>query len=104
MSAHMPVRKVEFTARCFGSHLGLSRSDDNSWHMSLYNFVGKSGTHRGIAFACARPGQLPSVVPHDPGTDTPATLWLGSACFDLPASLAPKVQAFLAEHAAGGAP
>lgn len=70
--------------------------------MSLYAFVGKNGTHRGIAFACARPGQIPHVDPRDPGTDTPAALWLGSACFDLPASLAPKVQAFLAEHAPGG--
>lgn len=104
MSASLPVRKVEFTAKCFGAHLGLSRSDDNSWRMSLYTFVGKSGTHRGIAFACAPPGQMPRVDAHGLDTDTPAALWLGSACFDLPASLAPKVQAFLAEHAAGGAP
>ena len=104
MSARKAVRQVEFTAKCFGAHLGLSRSDDNSWRMSLYAFVGKNRTHRGIAFACAPPGQMPHVDPHDPGTDTPAALWLGSACFDLPASLAPKVQAFLAEHATGGAP
>ncbi|MGE6331838.1 hypothetical protein [Stenotrophomonas sp. NPDC077659] len=104
MSARTAVRQVEFTAKCFGAHLGLSRSDDNPWRMSLYTFVGKNRTHRGIAFACARPGQMPRVNLRDPDTDTPAALWLGSACIDLPASLAPKVQAFLAEHAAGGAP
>ena len=103
MSASHPVQQVEFTAKCFGAHLGLSRGSDGSWRMSLYTFVGKNGTHRGIAFACARPGQLPHVDAHDPDTDTPAALWIGSACIDLPAALAPKVQAFLASHANGGA-
>ncbi|WP_313493723.1 hypothetical protein [Stenotrophomonas sp.] len=95
--------QVEFTAKCFGANLGLSRRKDNSWCMSLHTFVGKSRTHRSIAFACARPGQVPRVDAADADTDTPAALWLGSACIDLPASLAPKIQAFLAEHANGGA-
>lgn len=103
MSASSPVRQVEFTAKCFGAHLGLTRDSDNSWRMSLYTFVGKNKLHRTIAFACARPGQVPRVDAHDAETDTPAALWLGSACIDLPTQLAPKLQAFLAEHANGGA-
>ncbi|RIA19037.1 hypothetical protein DFO63_4155 [Stenotrophomonas sp. AG209] len=95
--------QVEFTANCFGANLGLTRDSDSSWRMSLYTIVGKDRKHRGIAFACARPGQMPHVDPYDPGTDTPATLWLGSASFDLPAALAPKIQAFLIEHSNGGA-
>lgn len=95
--------KVEFTAKCFAASLGLTRSDDNSWRMSLYTFVGKSKTYRPIAFACARPGQLPRVDAACANTETPAALWLGSACIDIPASLAPKIQAFIAEHANGGA-
>lgn len=94
---------VEFTAKCFVANLGLTRNSDNSWCMSLYTFVGKDRKHRGIAFACASPGQVPRVDSHDADTDTPAALWLGSACIDLPATLAPKIQAFLTEHANGGA-
>lgn len=103
MSAPNPVRQVEFTAKCFGARLGLSRGSDGSWRMSLYTFVGKNKAHRSIAFACARPGQAPRVDEADADTDTPAALWLGSACIDVPTQLAPKLQAFLAEHANGGA-
>lgn len=103
MSAPVPVQSVEFTAKCFGASLGLTRDSDNSWRMSLYTFTGKNKTHRSIAFACARPGQLPRVDAAEADTGTPAALWLGSACIDLPSSLAPKIQAFLAEHASGGA-
>ncbi|WP_439426739.1 hypothetical protein [Stenotrophomonas sp. T8] len=95
--------KVEFTAKCFGANLSVHRDSDSSWRMSLYTFVGKNKTHRTIAFACANPGQMPSVDTADADTGTPAAIWLGSACFDLPTALAPKVQAFLAEHANGGA-
>lgn len=95
--------QVEFTAKCFGANLGLTRGSDNSWRMSLYTFVGKDRKHRGIAFACASPGKVPRVDAPDADTDTPAALWLGSACIDLPATLAPKIQAFLTEHANGGA-
>ena len=98
MSAPIHVRPVQFTAKCFGANLGLTRSSDSSWSMSLYTFVGKNKTHRTIAFACANPGQVPRV-----DTDTPAALWLGSACIDLPAHLVPKIQVFLAEHSNGGA-
>lgn len=95
--------QVEFFAKCYGANLRLTRDSDNSWRMSLHTFVGKNRKHRIIAFARARPGEMPHVDPHDPGTDTPASLWLGSASFDLPDTLAPKIQAFLAEHAKGGA-
>lgn len=95
--------KVEFTAKCFGANLSVNRDSDSSWRMSVYTFVGKNKKHRAIAFACANPGQIPRVDVADPDTDTPAALWLGSACFDLPAALAPKVQAFLADSANGGA-
>ncbi|KUO98029.1 hypothetical protein AR276_23880 [Stenotrophomonas maltophilia] len=94
---------VNFTAKCFGANLGLTRDGDNSWRMSLYTFVGKDRKHRGIAFACASPGQVPRVDAPDAFTHAPAALWLGSASFDLPDTLAPKIQAFLAEHANGGA-
>lgn len=95
--------QVEFTAKCFGANLGVTRDCDSSWRMSLYTFVGKNKTHRTIAFACASPGLVPRVDAPDADTDTPAALWLGSACIGLPAALAPKVQAFLAKHANGGA-
>ncbi|GAB2314449.1 hypothetical protein [Stenotrophomonas geniculata] len=95
--------QVEFTAKCFGANLGLTRDSDNSWRMSLYTFVGKNKRHRPIAFACARPGQVPRVDAPDADTDTPAALWLGSACIDLPDNLVPKLQAFIAEHTKGGA-
>ncbi len=95
--------KVEFTAKCFGANLGLTRSSDNAWCMSLHTFVGKNRTHRTIAFACTSPGQVPRVDAPDADTGTYASLWLGSACIDLPGALAPKVQAFLAEHAKVGA-
>lgn len=95
--------KVEFTAKCFGANLGLTRSSDSAWRMSLHTFVGKNKRYRTIAFACASPGQVPRVDAPDADTDTHATLWLGSACVDLPDALAPKVQAFLAEHVKGGA-
>lgn len=95
--------KVEFTAKCFGANLSLSRSSDSAWCISLHTFVGKQKTYRTIAFACARPGHVPRVDAPDADTGTHAALWLGSACIDLPDALAPKVQAFLAEHANGGA-
>ncbi|WP_445392572.1 hypothetical protein ACUDTH_02955 [Stenotrophomonas pavanii] len=95
--------KDEFTAKCFGANLALTRNSDSSWRMWLYTFAGKYKLQRTIAFACAGPGQVPRVDTPDADTDTTAALWLGSACFDLPAALAPKVEAFLAEHANGGA-
>ncbi|KOO70075.1 hypothetical protein JY440_01865 [Stenotrophomonas maltophilia] len=94
---------VDFTAKCFGANLRLTRDSDSSWRISLYTFVGKNKTLRNIAFACTHPGKVPRVVPPDADADTPAALWLGSAAFDLPDTLAPKIQAFLAEHAKGGA-
>lgn len=94
---------VEFTAKCFGANLGLTRGSDNSWCMSLYTFVGKNRNHRGIAFATAAPGQLPRVDPADGDTFPSAALWVGSASFDIPDALVPKLQAFLAKHTQGGA-
>lgn len=94
---------AKFTGRCFGANLSLTRSPDGGWSMSLYTFVGKNRNHRGIAFATAVPGQLPRVDPADGDTSPSAGLWVGSACFDVPDALVPKLQAFLAEHAQGGA-
>ncbi|MGE8252669.1 MAG: hypothetical protein ACN6RE_08410 [Stenotrophomonas sepilia] len=93
--------QVEFRAKCFGANLGLTRDSDNSWRMSLYTFVGKDRKHQGIAFACASPGQVPRV--HTSDAFTPASLWIGSASFDLPENLVSKLQAFIAEHTKGGA-
>ncbi|HFF6006656.1 TPA: hypothetical protein ACGCGV_004673 [Stenotrophomonas maltophilia] len=92
---------VKFTGRCFGANLSLVRESYGDWNMSLYTFVGKDRKHRGIAFANAAPGQMPRVDAAD--DDSPASLWVGSACFEVPETLVPKLQAFLAEHAQGGA-
>ncbi|MDJ1623597.1 hypothetical protein [Stenotrophomonas sepilia] len=95
--------RVEFTGRCFGANLSLVQETHGDWSMSLYTFVGKDRKHRGIAFATAVPGQLPRVDPADGDTFPSAALWVGSASFDVPDALVPKLQAFLAEHTQGGA-
>lgn len=95
--------KVEFSARCFGARLSLSRSTDGIWSMSLHTAHQKYKTSRTIAFACAIRGQPPRVEAPDADTFTAASLWVGSACFDVPDNLVPKLQAFIAEHTNGGA-
>lgn len=94
--------KIEFTAHCFGARLSLSRSTDGIWNMSLRTAHQKHKTSRAIAFACAIQGQPPRVEASDADTFTPASLWVGSACFDVPDNLVPKLQAFIAEHTKGG--
>jgi hypothetical protein len=95
--------KVEFTARCFGVLLGLGRGHDGIWSMWLYTANRKGSARRTIAFAWANRGQRPRVDPSDADTSTPASLWVGSACFDGPDNLVPKLQAFIAEHTDGRA-
>ncbi|WP_433925682.1 hypothetical protein [Stenotrophomonas nematodicola] len=95
--------KVEFTGRCFGARLVLGRGHDDIWSMSLYTTCRKHSESRAIAFACANRSERPRVDPSDADTFTPASLWVGSACFDVPDSLVPKLQAFIAEHTDGSA-
>lgn len=93
--------RVEFTARCFGAHLGLGLGQDGIWSMSLYTADRKGSARRTIAFAYANRGQRPRVDPSDADTSTPASIWVGSACFDVPDNLVPKLQAFIAKHTNG---
>ncbi len=95
--------KVEFTARCFGAKFRIRRLENGRWFMTLYTFAGKQKSYRGIAFVTGDIHQTPRVSEAEAEISCAAAVWIGGSSFELPDHLVPKLQAFLAEHAPGGA-
>lgn len=93
--------RVEFTGKGHAGNVAVSRRDDGSWSLSIYKLSGKYRHYQSLAHVSGDRHQRPHL---DLGDETEGpVLWLGGSCVDVPTRLAPKLQAFLAEHANGGA-
>lgn len=93
--------RVEFTGKGLAGNLAVSRREDGSWSLSIFKFSGKYRDYQSLAHICGDLHQRPYLASGD-AIEGPV-LWLGGSCVDVPPRLAPKLQAFLAEHANGGA-
>ncbi len=91
---------VEFTGKALAGDLTL-RKRDGRWSLSVFKFVGKYRSFQSLAHISGDLHQRPHLDSGD--AEEGPVLWLGGSCVDVPRRLAPKLQAFLAEHADGGA-
>lgn len=92
---------IEFEAPCFAATLTVNRDTNGRWAVHLFTFAGKQQTYRSIALILGDGKRQPEV--HDDGVNATPRLWLGTAAIELPATLVPKIRAFLTKHILGGA-
>jgi len=93
--------RVEFTGKGLAGNLSVSRHEDGRWSLSIFKLSGKYHRYQSLAHISGDRHQRPHLASGD-AVEGPV-LWLGGSCVDIPPRLAPKLQAFLAEHANGGA-
>lgn len=99
------TKDLMFRGRCWSAELLVKKcSITECWSMQLGRFVGKTSKFRQIVFVCGSSGdpytlQGPDLPRLDLEDEERPMLWLRGAAIDLPASILPSLQAFLAEHA-----
>jgi hypothetical protein len=93
--------RVEFTGKALAGELRVTRREGGRWSLTIFKFIGKYRDYQSLAHISGDLHQRPHLDLGD--TQEGPVLWLGGSCVDVPSRLAPKLQAFLAEHANGGA-
>jgi len=93
--------RVEFTGKGLAGTLSVCRREDGRWCLSIYKLTGKFHDYQSLAHISGDLNQRPHLDLGD--AHEGPVLWLGGSCVDVPRRLGPKLRAFLAEHANGGA-